>query len=662
MHRPMRAILSHAPLLVLIVGGLCAAAPQLYHRVMVQRASSTVAIVVDYDEVTRLAAASGASVSRVLNSVSSAATHVALAERTWRDLQAAGSIEVWGRPLVPQAFIPAGYTAVNVVSWTAAQFVFDALKAKGIDARLSGASPAPGNLWSPVGRVLLVPTAALRTDDLGLGYDPAAVAQIQKAGLDIIARPRAALISNAAGVRASLELAKRAGARIVIFLGNEVVGNPGLVPTTAAAMQQLGLAFGWVEMSPQFGGEKLARALSNAVLRTHSISEPEMHNIAPGAAIQRYVRAVRERNVRVLYARFLPTTWGEADLLASNARYLQRLRQALEQAGYRAGRPQPFQQLSVPASLAALLGVGIAGLVMAALAAAGVPRAGGWLPCALAALFFGAAAYAGGAPRDAAALLGVVASAVVGLLAIRPSGESGRPLLRALGSTLVISALTVLGASISIALLSDSIHMTGILLFRGVKLSLILPPLAVLAIHVARATEAYQATLTEAGETREFEALLAGLRQALNAGVRYWHVIVAILLVAAAALLVVRSGNEPLFGLSGIELKVRAALEQSLGLRPRTKEFAFGHPLMIVGLWLAYRGRRRGTWLALSGAAVGQASMANTFCHIHSPYLLSAQRAALGLGLGVVIGLIVVAVWAAVERLAEHHVARPGRA
>jgi hypothetical protein len=106
-----------------------------------------------------------------------------------------------------------------------------------------------------------------------------------------------------------------------------------------------------------------------------------------------------------------------------------------------------------------------------------------------------------------------------------------------------------------------------------------------------------------------------------------------------------RSGNAPVLGPSGLEIKMRSVLETVLAVRPRTKEFLLGHPALMLGAALALRGRR--TWLPLVAvvAALGQASLVNTFCHFHTPLLVSIIRTANGVWLGAILGLVVIAVW-----------------
>jgi hypothetical protein len=103
--------------------------------------------------------------------------------------------------------------------------------------------------------------------------------------------------------------------------------------------------------------------------------------------------------------------------------------------------------------------------------------------------------------------------------------------------------------------------------------------------------------------------------------------------LAAAAVILMRSGNESAIAPSGAELQMRHALEALLIARPRTKEFLLGHPAMMLAMALALRGRRTWVPVAAAVAAVGQASLLNTFCH---PCPSPAPRSVHGLWIGAI--------------------------
>ena len=109
-------------------------------------------------------------------------------------------------------------------------------------------------------------------------------------------------------------------------------------------------------------------------------------------------------------------------------------------------------------------------------------------------------------------------------------------------------------------------------------------------------------------------------------------------MAVAVAIYVMRTGNEGMT-VSGAELQFRSLLDQLLGVRPRTKEFLLGHPALLLLLLYGYKDNRFLPLLLL--AAIGQASLVNTFAHIHTPLWVSMLRAFNGLWLGILLGLAV---------------------
>lgn len=133
-------------------------------------------------------------------------------------------------------------------------------------------------------------------------------------------------------------------------------------------------------------------------------------------------------------------------------------------------------------------------------------------------------------------------------------------------------------------------------------------------------------------------------------------VVIVAVLAGIGYIYLARTGNEAA-GVSGIELQMRQLLDTILGVRPRTKEFLIGHPFMMLTLYLGYR--QRYLPLLLIGS-IGQVSLVNTFAHIHTPLVVSLARTGNGLGLGIVVGLVFIAVWELLALLARRSWPRLG--
>jgi Na+/proline symporter len=120
---------------------------------------------------------------------------------------------------------------------------------------------------------------------------------------------------------------------------------------------------------------------------------------------------------------------------------------------------------------------------------------------------------------------------------------------------------------------------------------------------------------------------------------RFGTLIFGLIVLAGLALVIARTGNDAGVGVSGSELKMRAILDRIMPVRPRTKEFLVGHPAFVLGICWWLRGRRRLAVPAVVIGSLGQVSLLNTFCHIHTPMIISAWRDVIGLIVGSVIGL-----------------------
>jgi len=116
--------------------------------------------------------------------------------------------------------------------------------------------------------------------------------------------------------------------------------------------------------------------------------------------------------------------------------------------------------------------------------------------------------------------------------------------------------------------------------------------------------------------------------------IRVMHVAALVLVCAAGLLLFVRSGNNSAAWLQP-DHALRQFLENLLIIRPRTKEFLFGQPLLLLGLYYRKKGL---LWLGI----IGQASILNTFLHAHTPVVVSLVRTLHGIWLGLVVGGVLV--------------------
>jgi len=177
---------------------------------------------------------------------------------------------------------------------------------------------------------------------------------------------------------------------------------------------------------------------------------------------------------------------------------------------------------------------------------------------------------------------------------------------------LLASGVSVLGGFAAAAALSDASHFLGLRDIPGVK--------PALAVPVAGAS----------------------LMALSNVSWRSWRLVdVAVWVGVGAALIMalLRSGNFSIIPVPELERELRNVLEQLLIVRPRFKEFLIGHPALL--LWLSLGAIRWRPWAVglLALGMLGQASIVNSFLHLHTPLWVSMLRTFHGLWLGLLFGL-----------------------
>lgn len=441
----------------------------------------------------------------------------------------------------------------------------------------------------------------------------------------------------------------------VIFAGASVLGNRGLIKATADALAANDLVYGSVELGKTLGDDELARLAEARTVRVHSIGTDEMGNMDEPTAVERFVRAGKERNIRVCYVRlFTFGLTGDADVVHANTEFVGKIVKGMKQADLTvAGPAHPYQDDPKPGLvLRLLMALGVLGGTLLLLRVfTGIEGKAFAIALGLGLLVAAAAAVPGGTPkgREALALLSACVFPTLGLCCIalpKPvrNGTTGQVLARAFEAYVQMTAVTVIGILLVIGLLSGRLFLIKVDEFLGVKLVLVTPVILVAAYYgLGLAALGRNATWAERC------AAVRGCIQTLAARpLLVGQIMVGLVALAALAFLVARSGNDPGVGVSGTELKMRALLDKYLYVRPRTKEFALGHPALLLGL-AAVASRRFPQWVLplLIVGSIGQSSLMDTFCHLHTPLLISGLHGLIGWILGAVFGALL---WAVASR------------
>jgi hypothetical protein len=621
---------------LLVVLGVAAAVFLGIGRARIENANRMVEIVIDGDDARLVATSAGKTLPELLVGLRQAgAGALAVRELTVGDLVAQGRIMAMALGDETSLITPEGSLAAHLAPRLA-------LRLPKAEITL-GAPPPVISLRIPPGQASELPVL-LPVEE---------VAAAEAAGLRVVARLRNFPGATVPAVEAAVEEAASAGARLVIFDKEEILGYDGLISVTADAMRERDLLFGRVEMAGQRGDGNLAHRLFDRTVRVHSISESDMLTMVPSVAVPRYTRAAEERNIRVAYVRLI--TRALPDPEGYNTDYVRAIAQSLRARGFELGEATPFSAPTGwpprwPRAAAAVAVLAGAMLLLRRLIPLGSIWAWGIALLSLA-LGAGMAAFR---PQLVATCGGLLAALVFPTLAtvwavqgIRgPHRRGGVPwLLRAAVWRLVgACAISLAGAALVVGLYSRVGHMSGLAPFTGVKLSFVGPLAIVLAAVVADVSGKIESLPLWWIRTR------TRLQQFLSQPVNVLLLAVVFAAIAGLAFTLTRTGNQPVLSPSAFEVKMRQVLESTLVVRPRTKEFLLGHPALMLAVLLGLRNRRAWLPLVATAGAIGQVSLLNTFCHFHTPLYVSLLRSLNGLWLGAAVGALVVLALAVSER------------
>ena len=489
-------------------------------------------------------------------------------------------------------------------------------------------------------------------NSLDLGIPDDAAERVRRLGLLVDPRMQNNERLTPDGINAVFDQAA-AGGKIgtVIFYGqrNEVLGYPYQLDATAAWFRaHPGINFGDVEAYTadqiQKGTQTLGHDVPSQTVRVMAIPKLQLDKLDVDTVIGEYVLGVRERNIRVIYYRPFPhivqKKMPDGSLATQSAEQtnldlLSRLTDALKSNGYATGRAAGFVdfkgwKLDALYFLAAL---GVAAAFLLWLELYGWAQA--WMPWTffgLTALAFAAGVATGhdGAVRKVWALGGALTFGVLAATALAPlfheapSESMAGDVRRGVVYLARSGGVALLGGVFITGLLSQAAFMLEVDQFLGVKALLVVPALSVLVLFFF--TDMFGAA------QRPFDVA--------RAPVRAWVLAALVAFGVAAAILIMRSGNQPDVGASGFELNVRGALTQLMGARPRFKEFLIGYPAIFLLASLSPLHRRAAGWALMLAAAVGLADVLDTFSHIHTSLSVGILRTLNGAVLGALIGIV----------------------
>jgi hypothetical protein len=482
--------------------------------------------------------------------------------------------------------------------------------------------------------------------DFALGFLNEDLSTISDAGLNVI--PRFQYVGSNSLERIDKlfgELSQVDSVSMFMCRGASVLGYDRFLEEVAQRAENMGLIYGDMEFEQPKGESKLIDLMELRAIRIHTITSGEMCSYTVSSAVERFVRGIRERNIRGVYLRLFATD--DDDILKLNLDYVGLLRDKLVKTGHIPASPSPFRYLS--SDIVSLFGIGL-GVVSASILFVhlvfGLSEIFAVILLSISMIAYGSLIVSGYGilARQAMALIAAITfpGLVVFYSTIREKETKAfaqaygplRALFGSLGRLCIASAISFIGGMFVVGLLADTVFMLNIKGFVGVKISYILPLLIVALCYFYRFVR------------RSDEGLFAAFGRAMAEPVRYKYVFVWGIMAVGALVYVIRSGNNPLVQVTVVEDKIRSLLEQQLYARPRMKEVAIGHPFLLLAAYMVLRQRTEGLLLpALILGTVGQVSIINSFAHIHTPLLVTLSRVGYGLVFGAIAGIVLIVVF-----------------
>lgn len=493
-----------------------------------------------------------------------------------------------------------------------------------------------------------------------LGLPVQDMRKVASLGFKIIVRPQNYVDVTDEQIDSIFDRIKEAGVPVDALMpcGTEVVGFPNKIQHLGERMKENNMTLVMLEHYTQLQFAKIDGLLPLAdfneykAARSYVIDPTEQKKISVGEALRRWALTDEERNIRVNYIRpFLMPENGQ-DILKTNLRYVRDIKTSVEARGFKISEAGVFSAGSegfapyfpakvsfIPVVLAIVAGVV---LYLALLFNLGSKQQlilwAAFSVIGLALLFIGR----GLLTRQ---LLALAAASVFPVLSMNvifniwdKNKSAAHSLLaicwKGIWQLALAIALSLVGAAFLSAILTDSRFLLEIDIYRGVKLTFILPVTLTAILFIKR----YDLLAVVGKGVKTLWTRLSGL---LDTGLTFRHVAVLLVLMFIAYYFVGRSGHTGGVPVPAIELKMRALLEQLMYARPREKEFMIGHPMFFMAVLAVYRCAPRWWQFVLTCAAViGQGSLVQTFCHMRTPVIMSFMRAIDGYVVGALFGVI----------------------
>ena len=691
------------PLLLVLLAGMIAAVVIVAGRAEIERSAQTYDLLADYTSLLEMAEQSDESVDFWLSYLHELGVdRVAVTDTTPENLSEDSGRVILARPAAEvkdeyrwEEKYPAAVTALLEQSRGSEQLFVtrDGAAFRWLTRALESRSDAPCQTLEADGAYFVWLGDGESSDALAgidLGVWPETEARILASGMKIVPRPSLTKGANGRSQAEAflLDLERYESPYFInngkVFLGDD---DPDSLERIAEYIQHHDVAVGIVERQDQSlvlttpGQDRLLAMTGNRAVRVFSMwpfvqcSWAKYSYSGPEEITNCLYRAAYERTCRVLYLKMIYMDENCETYITdpeAYARLIGDLQERMTLRGWEQAVVSANPDYNAGGLLRLIVGFGaVAAAVLLLDAFVSLKNKWRWILLGAGCICVAGAMYA--APNLSKLLLSMGGGIVMACLAAVATDRLVRSRLTfdaGLGKTMGVALLAaLLGAAVSMggalfasSALSETAFMLETRLYRGVKIMQLIPIcVSVMAYFFLLVWKDYlypkvsDSPITAGLRRRETRRSAWGELMEQPFKLAYaWEAVLLLLAVMVLGVVgiyyISRTGNASA-GVSTLELELRNFMENGLPARPRTKEFLIGTPFLMLLAWgYARRMPRLSAFFAI-GAAIGFTSIVNTFLHIRTPFMLSLIRVAIGLGMGMLVGVAAILALEALRRV-----------
>lgn len=659
-------------LLGLIVLGLISALFIGYERNRIEQASKTVEILMEYEGLAKLARQSGKPVDEVLLAFKErGVTSLAVYETTLQKLEANGLVtlalgselinarrnNVSGNEFLAQFAEKQEIIANNIyILFEPGEIYEEVLEDLKLRFGTENVQIFPGvkPMVSVYGDFSDMHKDFPYKQDLGILTSD--LREAARLGFMVVARPTNYETVNAEQINSFFRRLDKSQVNVsaILFSGRQSLGALKNLSITAKNMLERNMTLAMAEhitqlqFAPMIGGVELAEMLDYKIARLYVIDKLEQSKITVDAATRRWALTDEERNVRINFIRPFEKLNTVESPLEVNLKYVEDITDSVQQRNLQIGKASLFETyfpnklllipivfgvmaisvlyLSLLIKMQSKTQIGLT-IVLGSIASLTIMLGNGLL--IRQALAF----------TSAVVFPAVVMDKMLDIWEKKYSGAKTSVFalfITATGQLTLAVLMSLVGGLYLGGILTDSRFMLEIDIYRGVKLTFLMPLFLISLVYLNRYN-------IFASNNEKDICLIRQIKALLNQPVYIKTLAIFAVGAVIAWIFVGRSGHSSGVPVPAWEIKLRLFLEEVMYARPREKEFLVGHPAFYLAVFAAAKQLPKFIHFTLVVAAtIGQGSLIQTFAHMRTPIWMSVVRALDGLAMGIGLGVLVI--------------------